>query len=165
MSKLQPSLDLNVRVATLADLDEVAPLFDEYRCFYGQPPEPDRARQYVSERIERGESVVLVATATPADGHVVGFCQLYPTFCSVETTPIFVLYDLFVAPSARRQGVGHALLRAAERLASDQGKTRLDLRTARTNGPAQAVYESLDWVRDERFFCYSKYSVPAGPSS
>ena len=161
MNKTQPFVDPNVRVASVADLDEITLLFDAYRGFYGQAPEPARARQYLSERLQRRESVILVATPTPSDGRAVGFCQLYPTFCSVETTAIYVLYDLFVTPAARRQGVGHALLRAAERLASDHGKTRLDLRTARSNGPAQAAYESLGWVRDEHFLCYSKHSLPA----
>jgi hypothetical protein len=32
----------------------------------------------------------------------------------------------------------------------------MELSTARTNVVAQALYESLDWVRDETFFVYGK---------
>jgi ribosomal protein S18 acetylase RimI-like enzyme len=57
---------------------------------------------------------------------------------------------------ARRSGAGKVLLQAAEELAAERGKARMDLTTARTNKPAQAAYESLGWVRDELFYAYSK---------
>ena len=142
------------RPATLADLDVVAPLFDAYRQFYEQAPDLDRARAFIGEPLTRHESVVLLAEV-PGDG-VVGFCQLYPTFCSVEAAPVYALYDLYVAPDARRSGAGRALLLAAERLAAAEGKVRLDLTTARTNAAAQSAYEAMGWVRDEVFFAYSR---------
>jgi ribosomal protein S18 acetylase RimI-like enzyme len=82
--------------------------------------------------------------------------QLYPSFCSVEAKPTYMLYDLFVSPQARRSGAGKVLLQAAEKLAAARGKARMDLNTAKTNKPAQAAYESLGWVRDEEFYAYSK---------
>lgn len=112
------------------------------------------ARSFIQNRLQNNESVVLLASNEL--GHVVGFCQLYPTFCSVEAKPIYSLYDLFVSPAARRSGAGRVLLKAAEKLAAKSGKARMDLTTAKTNKPAQAAYESLGWVRDEIFFAYSK---------
>jgi ribosomal protein S18 acetylase RimI-like enzyme len=94
---------------------------------------------------------------------LIGFCQLYPTFCSVEAQPTYTLYDLFVTPSARRLGAGRILLLAAEQLAAERGRARLDLTTAKTNGAAQAAYESLGWVRDDVFFAYSKSVRQAPP--
>ena len=87
---------------------------------------------------------------------LVGFCQLYPSFCSVEAKPIYVLYDLFVAPTTRKTGAGRALMLAAEARARADGKARTDLTTAKTNLRAQALYESLGWVRDEVFYAYNK---------
>jgi ribosomal protein S18 acetylase RimI-like enzyme len=87
---------------------------------------------------------------------VLGFCQLYPTFCSVIASPIYVLYDLFVRPEARKSGAGKALLIAAEQHAAQNGYARMDLTTAKTNLPAQSLYESRGWVRDEVFYAYSK---------
>jgi ribosomal protein S18 acetylase RimI-like enzyme len=143
-----------IRLAALPDLDQVAPLFDAYRQFYEQPADAARARQFIEERLARKEAEILLALDD--GGEAIGFCQLYPTFCSVEAKPIFSLYDLFVAPSARRSGAGHALLRAAEQLARERGKARMDLTTAKINRTAQSVYESLGWVRDEVFYAYSK---------
>jgi ribosomal protein S18 acetylase RimI-like enzyme len=52
--------------------------------------------------------------------------------------------------------VARKLLQAAEKLAVDNGKARMDLTTAKTNKVAQAAYESLGWTRDEIFYAYSK---------
>lgn len=145
---------IHTQLATLADLELVAPLFDAYRQFYEQPPDLDRARKFIRERMERAESDILLAIG--AHGDILGFCQLYPTFCSVEAEPIYALYDLFVWPQVRRSGVGRALLLAAEALAAQNGKVRMDLTTARTNLSAQAAYELLGWVRDEVFYGYNK---------
>lgn len=145
---------LQTRVATLADLEVVAPLFDAYRQFYDMAPDRALATRYLRERMESGESVVLLATDTQQA--VVGFCQLYPSFCSVEAQPIYALYDLYVAPPARRLGAGRVLLLAAEHLARHNGKARMDLTTARTNTSAQRLYESLGWVRDSVFLAYSR---------
>lgn len=144
----------SIRVATLNDIDVTATLFDAYRQFYEQAPDLSLARSFIRDRLKNKESVILLASNETQE--VVGFCQLYPTFCSVEAKPIYSLYDLFVAPSARRAGAGRLLLQAAERLSADNGKARMDLTTAKTNKPAQAAYESLGWVRDEVFYAYSK---------
>jgi ribosomal protein S18 acetylase RimI-like enzyme len=145
---------IQTRIATLADLEVIAPLFDAYRQFYEQTSDLAVARSFIQDRLQNNESVVLLAS--DEIGHIVGFCQLYPTFCSVEAKPIYSLYDLFVSPAARRSGAGRVLLKAAEKLAAESGKARMDLTTAKTNKPAQAAYESLGWVRDEIFFAYSK---------
>jgi ribosomal protein S18 acetylase RimI-like enzyme len=145
---------LAIRPATLSDLDLVAPLFDAYRQFYEQPADLALAREFIHARMANRESEILLAV--DAQGEAIGFCQLYPTFCSVEAKPIFSLYDLFVVPSARCSGAGRALLRAAEQLARERGKARMDLTTAKTNRTAQSVYESLGWIRDELFYTYNK---------
>jgi ribosomal protein S18 acetylase RimI-like enzyme len=146
---------LHTRIATIADLDIIASLFDTYRQFYERVPDLALAKQFISDRIQNKESVIILATNEAQQ--IIGFCQLYPSFCSVEAKPIYMLYDLFVAPQSRRSGAGKILLQAAEKLAAEHGKARMDLTTAKTNKHAQAAYESLGWVRDEMFYAYSKH--------
>lgn len=148
---------IHTRVATLEDVDVIAPLFDAYRQFYEQVPDLTLATVFVHDRLKNAESVILLAEDEAA--RAIGFCQLYPSFCSVEARPIYGLYDLFVLQGARRSGAGRLLLQAAERLARETGKVRMDLTTAKTNKSAQAVYESLGWVRDEVFYAYNKRVV------
>ncbi|MDT8991929.1 GNAT family N-acetyltransferase [Curvibacter sp. APW13] len=147
-------MTVSIRPATADDLPAVANLFDQYRQFYEQAPDAALALQFITERFARQESVLLVAQDDA--GALVGFCQLYPSFCSVEAKPIYVLYDLFVTPSARKTGAGRALMQAAEARARADGKARMDLTTAKTNLRAQSLYESLGWVRDEVFYAYNR---------
>jgi ribosomal protein S18 acetylase RimI-like enzyme len=87
---------------------------------------------------------------------MLGFCQLFPTFCSIVAAPICALYDLHVKPEARRSGAAAFLLLVADQYARQHGFVRMDLTTARTNFPAQSLYESLGWEGDEIFHAYSK---------
>jgi ribosomal protein S18 acetylase RimI-like enzyme len=137
--------DTTIRRATLDDLDVVAPLFDAYRRFYHQPGDVDRARAYLRERMERGESVVLVAHRGTAPA---GFTQLYPIFSSVRTVRTFLLNDLFVAEGARRHGVARALLDAAAEFARAEGAAGLMLETMADNAPARALYRAAGWHED-----------------
>lgn len=145
---------VKTRLAEARDLDTVAVLFDAYRQFYEKPADLPLARRYLDERFQRRESVILVAEDT--DGRIVGFTQLYPAFCSVIADRTFVLYDLFVTPTARGTGAGRALMEAAEAHGWKVGAARLELSTAHTNKIGQALYESCGWVRDNAFYVYTK---------
>ena len=146
-------MSFQIRQATLLDLDKLAPLFDDYRQFYGQPADLARARDFLAERLRHHESLVLLALDEHGAG--LGFTQLYPLFSSVRTVRTWLLNDLFVAATARRQGVGAALLKAAAEQAHALGAASLSLSTALDNLPAQALYESLGWQRDHQFCEYS----------
>lgn len=143
-----------IRKACMDDIEAVASLFDQYRQFYEQPADSSLAHRFIQQRMTRAESVIFVAPGE-ARGSLIGFCQLYPSFCSVAAAPILVLYDLFVSPGARRSGVAEALVFAAQDYARAQGVARMDLTTARSNAQAQALYESLGWSRDDVFLAYS----------
>ena len=70
-----------IQHATLADLEVVSILFDAYRQFYQQAADLMLAKQFIEQRMRRSESVILLAFNN--DQRAIGFCQLYPTFCSV----------------------------------------------------------------------------------
>jgi ribosomal protein S18 acetylase RimI-like enzyme len=132
--------------ATLDDLDALATLFDGYRVFYRQPSDPALARAFIEERLRLDESVIFIAR----DGskEALGFTQLYPMFSSVAARRIWVLNDLFVASGARKRGVARALMDRARDFDTEKGALRLILETAEDNHAAQALYESLGYVRE-----------------
>ena len=142
---------MEIRRATGDDIDPLARLFDAYREFYRAPANLEGARRFLLERLEKSQSIILLAFHEDA---AVGFTQLYPSFSSVSLARIFILNDLFVAPEARRTGAGSALLQAAAEYAKSEGAVRLELSTERGNSMAQAVYERLGWKRDEDFYVY-----------
>jgi GNAT superfamily N-acetyltransferase len=134
-----------IRHATESDLDAVAPLFDAYRQFYRQPSDIPRARDWLCARMQRGESMLLVAER---DAAAVGFTQLYRMFSSVRTARLWILNDLFVAADARRLGVARALLDAAAQACKDDGAAGLMLETGRDNAAARALYRAAGWHED-----------------
>jgi GNAT superfamily N-acetyltransferase len=142
---------IKVRQAGIDNLDALAPLFDAYRQFYKRPSDLAAAREFLFLRFQHQQSVIFLAH----DGAVAaGFTQLYPIFSSLTLARTFVLYDLFVTPSARRSGAARALLRAAADYGRAVGAGALELSTATDNEPAQRLYESEGWVRDNAFYVY-----------
>ena len=147
-------ITVTTRKASIDDLEPLAMLFDSYRQFYAQAPDVALARAFIVARLNNKDSVIFVAENSEAK--LIGFCQIYPSFCSVAAAKIGVLYDLYVNESARKTGAGRALMLAAHEYAANNGMARLDLTTAKDNLKAQALYESLGWVRDEVFYTYNK---------
>ena len=140
--------------ATARHVDQIIPLFLGYLDFYKQPASTVRVRRFLTDRLKRKESVIFLAML---DGEPVGFAQLYPTFASLALRRAWILYDMYVAPTARRQGVATALLRRAHRLGAQTGAAELVLETATTNRAAQVVYEQLGWQHDRAFRVYRRY--------
>lgn len=144
---------VTIRRATLRDMEALVPLFDAYRQFYGQASNPELARRFLTERLERDESTVFIAE----DGAMaVGLVQLYPMFSSVSAARIYVLNDLFVACEARRRGVARALLAAAVDFSKAKGAVRVSLSTGVSNESAQALYEATGWVRESGYYVYER---------
>lgn len=138
--------------AGIEQLEAVAALFDQYRQFYEEQADLAACKQFIGNRLSNNQSVIFAAQSVT--GELLGFTQLYRSFCSVEMTELIYLYDLFVTPAARRQGVARSLMQAAREYASSRGAGRLQLETAITNLAGQALYEQLGWQRDEEFFTY-----------
>jgi len=139
--------------ANIKHLDEVTRLFNLYRIFYKQPDDLERAHQFIKSRMEMKESIIFISNN--ADGTLSGFVQLYPSFCSVSTIPMLILYDLFVDPDTRTKGIGRALMNQARQYAQENGFKRLELSTAKDNFIGQSLYESLGYEVDDEFLHYS----------
>jgi len=137
--------------ASLDHLEQLVPLFDGYRQFYKQPSDPEQCRRFLRERLDNDESVIFLALL---DGQPAGLTQLYPSFSSVSLRRLWILNDLFVAPAARGRGVGAALLTRARDWAEETRAKGLVLETAIDN-PAQHLYESMGWRRDEGALHYA----------
>lgn len=143
---------IEIHRTTLSDISLVAPLFDLYRQFYRQSPEPTGARRFLTERLECDESVIFHAMR---GDEAVGFVQLYPSYSSVSMLRMWILNDLYVSEEARRQDVATLLMGAAEAFARDTRAKGLNLTTARDNLPAQGLYEQRGWKRDEAYYTYN----------
>ena len=157
---MQKDRQIRITRAGTEALDDAARLFDAYRQFYKRPPDLEAARRFLSARLAKQDSVFYLAHADGAGSRAVGFVHLYPSYESLTMKPMWILYDLYVAPEARGKGVGEALMHRATELARETGACCLALETAIDNTTAQALYEKLGYVRDEKFYRYA-LTLPA----
>lgn len=139
-----------VRELTRAQIDELADVLID--CVEGgasvsfmHPLTRERALafwQRVAQGVMAGERALLVAEDAQ------GLCGTVQLILDLpENQPHRAdLAKMLVHRRARRQGLGTALLRAAEAMARECGKTLLVL-DAVTGGDAARLYERLEWVR------------------
>lgn len=141
---------MNIVRANLDHLALIAPLFDQYRVFYKQDSNLEKAKNFLEDRISRNESVVFLAMDNDT---AVGFVQLFTSFSSVSLQPIFILNDLYVHEVHRGKGIGEALLTRTKEFCLEKGYKGLALETGIEN-PAQQLYERLGWEKDTDCFHY-----------
>jgi ribosomal protein S18 acetylase RimI-like enzyme len=134
----------------VADLDELAALFAGYLTFYQVTKPLTAVREFLAARLRSGDSTLLLARDD--QGVACGFVQLYPFYSSLALEPAWLLSDLYVSETVRRQGIGEALMNAARAHAEAGGACGLQLETAKSNLPGQALYERLGYVRDKAFY-------------
>ncbi|KPK57604.1 MAG: hypothetical protein AMJ59_18645 [Gammaproteobacteria bacterium SG8_31] len=137
--------------AGAADVARLAPLFRAYLRFYGRTPGLSAPEEFLRARLRSMDSLIFLAEI---GGRAIGFAQLYPSFDSIELDKILILHDLFVEPDARRRGVARGLMEAVRQYGETVGACGIGLATAIDNDGAQALYEQLGYVRDERFLHY-----------
>ncbi|AZB41669.1 GNAT family N-acetyltransferase [Bacillus sp. FJAT-42376] len=144
---------MKVIKASIENIGDIVPLFNEYRLFYKQKEDLDGARQFIAERLEKNESVIFLAE----DEHgYAGFVQLYPSFTSVGMSRTWILNDLYVQGRARNRGAGQMLIDRAADWCRETGAIRLNLETGAENTGAQRLYEKNQFVKNEDCFFYSR---------
>jgi ribosomal protein S18 acetylase RimI-like enzyme len=136
--------------ASLDNISVAAPLFDAYRVFYKKPSDIKSAESFLYNRIKNQESVIFLYFHHKQEVPV-GFTQLYPSFSSVGMNKIFILNDLYVDESYRKQGVGRELMHYANKFAIENGAAKLTLETAKTNLSAQKLYTSEGYQFDDEY--------------
>ena len=140
---------LNIRKATIDDIEAIAKMFDAYRMFYQRPSDMEGATNFISERLLKNESVILIAFL---ENKAIGFAQLYPIFTSIGMQRTWLLNDLYIESSARGKGVASAMLNAAKDFGRSTNSKWLMLQTSTTNAAAQALYEKNGWRKENDIF-------------
>ena len=146
-------MPVEIKIALVKDVKQIAPLFDAYRMFYKQAPNEKAAADFLSARLMNNESTIFIAYI---DGIAVGFCQLFPIFSSVGLKRAWLLNDLYVNEEARGKGVAAALLQQAKKFGIETNAGWLMLQTGADNITAQSVYEKNGWNRVGDYF----YELP-----
>jgi GNAT superfamily N-acetyltransferase len=139
-----------------ADLDDLLPLMRAYCDFYSVAPTDDDLLGISGTLIDDPEREGVQLIAREGDGRAVGFASLFWTWDTTEGGRIAVMNDLYVESSARRGGVGTALIEACRREARHHRARRLAWKTALDNTRAQSIYDRIGGERAQ----WLDYSLP-----
>ncbi|MGB0389131.1 MAG: GNAT family N-acetyltransferase [Ardenticatenaceae bacterium] len=100
----------------------------------------------VSFLMQQGDNVILIADLPDLPN--AGQIWLGQARDAYTGTMRAYIYDLFVEPEARQQGVGQALLEAAEQAASARGDKEVALTVAAHNHTAQTLYRAFGFENE-----------------
>ena len=144
-------MTLSIRPATADDLPLVASLIRGLAEYEGLSHavrmEEERLGEYLFG--VRPMAEVLIGEI---DGAAQGFALFFHNFSTFEGCPGIWLEDLFVLPTARRSGLGTALLAHVARIAQARGCARMEWSVLDWNMMAIQFYRSLgarpltDWT-------------------
>lgn len=132
---------MQVKPLAESDFERWSELWDGYLSFYETELSPEMSRatfdRLVSERVEN------MCSLGAYDPELVGIAHLvfHPSTWRAEND--CYLEDLFVAPEARRAGVGRQLIEACFELARERGATRCYWLTMDSNAVARALYDQM----------------------
>ena len=140
-----------VRRATFEDLHQLATLFDEYRQFYGASSNIQQSFNFLKQRFENKESVIFIHIK---DDVITGFVLLYLGFSSLACSIYYILDDVYVTPTYRRQGSAKQLIDTAILFARHENALRISLETQKSNYQSHQLYEQMGFVKDDAFQTY-----------
>jgi GNAT superfamily N-acetyltransferase len=126
-----------------ADLAELAPMLRAYCDFYEVEPSGEDLEALCRALLADPEHNGIQLIARGDDGEPLGFATVYWTWQTLTAGRAAVMNDLFVAPEARGQGVGRALIEACRQRAGEHGATELIWETTPDNATAQRLYDSI----------------------
>lgn len=103
-------------------------------------------RPFAKRTIESRDRAIFVAEGPT--GEVVGYTILGGATSMLSPLPYGFVYDLWVAPHARRRGVARALLAHATAWCRAQGYAKLKLEVGARNEAARALYTSAGFAEE-----------------
>ena len=144
----------NIKSATFEDMAALGALECGHEVGYFE-------RCFVEQ--DAGRRDILVAVA---GGQICGyvFVNWRPRYQPFRRLEIPEIQDLYVAPQARRQGMGEALVAACEQRARDKGCTQMGIAVGLHAGfgAAQRIYVRRGYVPDGGGVTYDRQSVRTG---
>jgi ribosomal protein S18 acetylase RimI-like enzyme len=103
-----------------------------------------------------GDSNLGAVVVAEKDGSLAGYAVVTYGFDLEWAGRDSFLTEIYVVPSARRGGVGRAMLEEAQRVARAGGAAAIHLGVLPENGPAQALYRRAGFEAMERTFLTKK---------
>lgn len=138
---------VTVRPAVEADCATILRFVTDLAVFENEP-DAVKATEEDFRRDGWGANPVFEALIAELDGAPVGFALCFRNYSTWEGRAGLFVEDLYVAPEARRFGVGRRLLAAVARRAVERGCRRVDLNVLHWN-PARDFYDRVGFKHME----------------
>jgi GNAT superfamily N-acetyltransferase len=132
-----------IREAISDDLPALMPLLRGYCDFYESNPSDEGLEAMARDVIAAPEDRAFLLVTTDKAGEVVGFALNQWKWSSLRGARVVVLDDLFVAESARGQGLADALIQAVADVARRYGAPIVSWFTMPDNKRAHTVYDRV----------------------
>jgi GNAT superfamily N-acetyltransferase len=130
---------------TPEEIAEVATVFDQYRCHYGQPVVAGQTLAWLTQHTRSGMLSIFTAHI---GRDLVGIATTVVLPASLRLTCSWQIRDLYVVPGARRCGAGRALVAAVAAAASQAGAIYLSIQTEPGNTAALQLYRTSGFVAE-----------------
>ena len=130
-------------LAEPGEAEAVARLLIGFRDHYGRSDPPDETFHAGVARLIADAATEYLLAAVPGEDEPAGVCQVRYRHSLWTASEDCWLEDLFVAESARRAGLGEALVACAVERARARGCGRIELDVSRSNRAAWALYERM----------------------
>ena len=135
--------DYTITRVTAEDLVDLLPLVRAYCDFYESSPPDEDLLALSRALIDDPELEGVQLIARDGTGQAAGFATIYWSWSTTTACRIGVMNDLFVAESARGQGLADRLIEECGAECARRGARKLTWQTAPDNLRAQAVYDRI----------------------
>jgi GNAT superfamily N-acetyltransferase len=143
-------MTLTIRPATAADVPTMLGFVRDLAAFEKAPDAVEATEPMLHDALF-GAIPAVEALIADLDGRAVGFAIFYLTFSTWTGKRGIWLDDLYIAPEARGQGAGAALLKALAGIAIDRGYARFEWWVLDWNTPAIDFYRAKGAVAQDEW--------------
>ena len=146
---------MTIRDAAPGDREAVLPLWEALLAGHGIAPDPATTRATWALLMDPASPMKMRVAERGGPGEIVGFATHVRLIASWSAGWDGCLDGLYVAPSARRLGLGRALIDDLLALAAQRGWRSVFWHVHADNAAARALYDGLAQTDD-----YLRYRVP-----
>lgn len=142
-------MELGVRKGEPADVPQILKLLREFAEFENLLEFCEVTEEKLRAALFGEQPCVESLVAVDKNGQVSGYALFYQNFSSFRGQRGVYLEDLYVAPAARKTGIGLMLIKHLAKIARARGCERMDWQVLTWNEPAIKFYQKLGAELDE----------------